>query len=103
MLVYNGEIYNFKVLRNEVEKADFGFQISESERRKADSGKSSQQARSGGAGQYAVGGDAEDVANSKSLTSDIKKWRSHSDTEVLLRLYLHCKKTEKPFGEMLKT
>lgn len=102
VLVYNGEIYNFKELRNEVEKAEFGFRISESERRKADSEKRSQQARTDGAGQYAVGGDAENSANSKSLTPGITKWWSHSDTEVLLRLYLHCKKTEQPFSEMLK-
>jgi len=75
VLVYNGEIYNYQKLKKDLA--------------------SSQK-------EWAVGGHAENSANSKSLTPDIKKWRSHSDTEVLLQLYLHYKKTEQPFGEMLK-
>lgn len=81
VLVYNGEIYNYQELKKDLT--------------------SSQKEWAVDSRQWAGGGDAEDAANSKSSTSDIKKWRSDSDTEVLLRLYLETRRKGGSILDML--
>lgn len=81
VLTYNGEIYNYRELRRELENSECAIGSSPSNplvnKTLAQNGPLGGGAKRGG-------------------------WRGNSDTEVLLRLYLHSKERKKSFPQMLR-
>lgn len=100
-LVYNGEIFNYRELKEELAGTQ--------KQRAAGSGRWSQDdgqvASESSTKQRAEDGQAGGSANDEPTTAHCKKprggWNGNSDTEVLLKLYLHYKETNQPASKML--
>jgi asparagine synthase (glutamine-hydrolysing) len=106
VLVYNGEIFNYRKLKMEIGRSQEKMADGRRPLGAPGSGCGMPCALNVSSGQRAVGEQAGTSANGELPTANNQQnhvaWRGNSDTEVLLRLYLHYKKTGRPFGQMLK-